>query len=124
MRYDGSDILFEFFFQPGYTIDWVSEDSSLRLDVESSAESSGGIGLRIFTVELDSNDLRLAIESSVSSGFDTVFAVQAISISEIGLNVEKTGWLDSGISLELTAANSAADYQALFHIREEDWFTN
>jgi hypothetical protein len=76
MSYEGSDILFEFFFLPADSITWSSREFDLGLEVYSSGQSASQALVRIETGQAVDSDTRLAVEVTGQSESDTAFTVR------------------------------------------------
>ena len=124
MSIDGSDILFDFFFRQEVQLFWLSCENDLGLGVISAGQNSSSTRLNIGSGQEMDIDTRYPVEISLAVDSDISFSLQAISVSALQLDVEKSGWTDSGFALVLYGPGVTGGSQTLMTVREEDRFTN
>jgi len=124
MSYEGSDILFEFFFNSGYPISWSSREFDFGLDVNSVELSAHQARLAVESGQSSLQDARFPVSVLLELEADAGYAIQAISVSALRLAVEGSGWTYSGMDLELIGPGVIGGWQMLLTVREEDRFTN
>ncbi len=128
MQWDGSDILFFFFFQPDYNINWEQIDSDAEFNVFATVPAiDHDSSFNITATEQIDSDTRFNIFSTISAiDHDTSVTIQVVSLSDTSYFTFSTiSAIDHDASFNIVGQPIiTVDHATLYRIRVDDEIAN